>query len=1173
MKSNLTESQKRFEIENRIDLNMFVEAGAGAGKTTLIVKRILNQLKSKIAPGEIVVITFTNAAAEELRGRIAEGVRKANLVQALSHLDEMNISTIHAFCNVLLKEQAIMAGLPMDLTLMDEKESILLKKKYLTEFMSKLSSVEWDVLEADAAEDESRWRTKSYLEELYLQICDLTKDTGIITPKKVVPVADFLKDFGEFLEVLDEELLGAANAINSASYYVTLEDLASDERLCSAKTKDYINARGLDDFMQMVNQALKALSSKGAFFKSSGLLASYDKDSVEPYNRALHELVHMHMDKIAGYTVNSSDKENTYIEQLMNSEKKERHFQTLMEYAKKAKAYYYENRPSNMVSNDNILELTRDLICKNDDAVSFFMQKYKCFYVDEFQDTDSVQASFIYRLASDLSDTNHRKLRDGALFVVGDPKQSIYRFRGAQPKVYFDIKERMASEAMKNACVYELEKNFRSNQEIINWVNEKFTESDADMPIVDKQHPYRKMEADKEVCKSVADPGKLIHGVYRYQKGDAAFLGKIQVKKTRQKNNVKYTEVVEVEGYSYAEDSTEHDIKAVVDLILNLKNNDYMITDYQFGEDGIVTAFERPIEYKDFLLISQDTKKMIEYLSALKAYGIPVRFDGRADLSQQKALNAYVRLYGYLINPKEPFMRMAAKEAVRQLGLVKEEKELEKYTDAFLDFLYYKSKDMTAYGQAYFLEKQLSAILDKDREYSQIEVYTIQSRLRQMIETVFSNVSGTGILIEKAFQEYLNETVEHELSLEENPDAVRFMNLHKSKGLEGNIVIILDRRGHRKSGIQSFREDQSFYPGIKEWSSVSGLSLYKDKNDAENAAEFHRLEYVAVTRAKQAVIFMNVVEHGGIFATSKVNSSSHKLEGNTNGSFDYKINECPSVEEIVNQKDNKLMIPAPKGCYDYATDGYAKEQTPAGEFEELYEKKSPSGLEASSPTRRSVKEQEKAKGRTEREEFSKTLNRPVGNIMGNILHRTMELLIGRFDKTVTLDRDMQKIAYVCMMQAVAENKKDIPDQEQVEDYKRFVAFAAFYYYKWLLENRIMEGVKAVHTELPFSYFTKEDSRDIWMNGTADLILEYEDGRVRLIDYKSDNDYLIDEASMEKSFVEIYKPQLDEYKKIIVRMLHVPMEKIETAVVSFSQKDKKGNLLSGNEIRVRYTIIS
>ena len=159
------------------------------------------------------------------------------------------------------------------------------------------------------------------------------------------------------------------------------------------------------------------------------------------------------------------------------------------------------------------------------------------------------------------------------------------------------------------------------------------------------------------------------------------------------------------------------------------------------------------------------------------------------------------------------------------------------------------------------------------------------------------------------------------------------------------------------------------------------------------------------------------------------------------------------------------------------------------------------------------------------------------------------------------------------MQAVAENKKDIPDQEQVEDYKRFVAFAAFYYYKWLLENRIMEGVKAVHTELPFSYFTKEDSRDIWMNGTADLILEYEDGRVRLIDYKSDNDYLIDEASMEKSFVEIYKPQLDEYKKIIVRMLHVPMEKIETAVVSFSQKDKKGNLLLGNEIRVRYTTIS
>ncbi len=1172
MRSNLTESQKRFEIENRIDLNMFVEAGAGAGKTTLIVKRILNQLKNGIAPGEIVVITFTNAAAEELRGRIAEGVKQANLTQALSHLDEMNISTIHAFCNVLLKEQAIMAGLPIDLTLMDEKESVLLKKKYLTEFMSKLTSVEWDVLEADAAENEARWLTKSYLEDLYLQICDLTQDTNIIMQKQVVPVADFLKSFGEFLEQFDVELLGAANAINNGSY-LTLENLASDEKLCSAKTKNYIEARGLDDFVQMENAVLKIFSTKAVFFKTSNLPAAYNKELATPYNNGLEQLVNEQMNQISGYAFGSSDKENTYIEQLMNSEKKERHFQTLIEYAKKAKAYYYENRPCNMVSNDNILELTRDLICNNDDVVSFFMQKYKCFYVDEFQDTDQVQASFIYRLASDLSDTNHRKLRDGALFVVGDPKQSIYRFRGAQPKVYFDIKERMESDTMKNACVYELAKNFRSNGEIITWVNEKFSESDEVMPIVDENHPYMSMEFDKDVYQSPADPKKLIHGVYRYQTGDAAFYGKMKVKKTRQKNNVKYTDIVEIEGYSYAQDSTENDIKAVVNLILNLKNGNYTITDYHFGEDGTAIAYERPIEYKDFLLISQDTKKMIEYLSALKAYGIPVRFDGRADISQQKALNAYVRLYGYIMNPKEPFMRMAAKEAVRQLGLVDEEKQLEKYADAFLDFLYYSCKDMTAYGQAYFLEKQLSAILDKDRAYSQIEVYTIQGRLRQMIETIFRDVSGTGILIEKAFQEYLTETVEHELSLEENPDAVRFMNLHKSKGLEGNIVIILDRRGHRKGAIQSFREEQSFYPGIKEWSSVSGLQQYKDKNDAENAAEFHRLEYVAVTRAKQAVIFMNVVEHGGIFATSKVNSSTHKLEGDANGSYNYQINECPSVEDIIKEKDNTCKIPSPKGCYDYAKDGYAKQQTSEQKPVAAYEKKSPSGLEADSPTRRHAKEQEIAKGRKESEEYAKSLYRPVGNIMGNILHRTMELLIGRFDGTLSRDRDMQRIAYICMMQAVMENEKDIPKQEQVEDYKRFVAFAAFYYYKWLLKNQIMKGVKAVHTELPFSYFTKEASQDVWMNGTADLILEYEDGTVRLIDYKSDNDFLIDEASMERSFVEIYKPQLDEYKKIIVRMLHVPIEKIETAVVSFSQKDEKGHMLSDKEVRVRYTIIS
>ena len=127
----MTEQQKRDNIVYGITDNVFVEAGAGAGKTTLITKRIVNQLRSGIRPEHLVVITFTNAAAGELYGRIAgalndelkkQGVsieQKERLQYALEHMDRMTISTIHSFCYKLLKERCFDAMLPMEVELLE----------------------------------------------------------------------------------------------------------------------------------------------------------------------------------------------------------------------------------------------------------------------------------------------------------------------------------------------------------------------------------------------------------------------------------------------------------------------------------------------------------------------------------------------------------------------------------------------------------------------------------------------------------------------------------------------------------------------------------------------------------------------------------------------------------------------------------------------------------------------------------------------------------------------------------------------------------------------------------------------------------------------------------------------------------------------------------------------
>ena len=128
------ERLEREEIVSDLDSSMFLEAGAGAGKTHILTQRIIRQLSSGTSPSQIAAITFTNKAAQELKERIGRGVRdalhaapggseeKKNLSAALRELDRMQISTIHGFCRRLLAEQTFLAGLRPDMELIEEEK-------------------------------------------------------------------------------------------------------------------------------------------------------------------------------------------------------------------------------------------------------------------------------------------------------------------------------------------------------------------------------------------------------------------------------------------------------------------------------------------------------------------------------------------------------------------------------------------------------------------------------------------------------------------------------------------------------------------------------------------------------------------------------------------------------------------------------------------------------------------------------------------------------------------------------------------------------------------------------------------------------------------------------------------------------------------------------------------
>lgn len=226
-------------------------------------------------------------------------------------------------------------------------------------------------------------------------------------------------------------------------------------------------------------------------------------------------------------------------------------------------------------------------------------------------------------------------------------------------------------------------------------------------------------------------------------------------------------------------------------------------------------------------------------------------------------------------------------------------------------------------------------------------------------------------------------------------------------------------------------------------------------------------------------------------------------------------------------------------------------------------------------------------GRKKSDEYNWELLRPVGNVAGDILHRSMELLVGRrfAEAGISIEDSVR--------QAVAENEErlhliqekwkddlksegysekveSITEEETKEKVTEFITACARAYDSWL--DAIWPEVVNVWPEVHFSYQKQDESNPdiaVWMNGTADLIMEMNDGSFHLIDYKSDNDYLMSEDEMRVVLAEKYTPQLAVYRNVIQTMLGVDANKIKTGIVSFSQKDENGKLLPGKDIRVRY----
>jgi ATP-dependent exoDNAse (exonuclease V) beta subunit len=493
-----------------------------------------------------------------------------------------------------------------------------------------------------------------------------------------------------------------------------------------------------------------------------------------------------------------------------------------------------------------------------------------------------------------------------------------------------------------------------------------------------------------------------------------------------------------------------------------------------------------------------------------------------------------------------------------------------------------RTKDMSAYGALEFLLHNRELMLIKDKSLDSYEVEDLQKKLIQMTEYVLTKAHDSREDVLASMRSYAEKELEREVILEENVNAVRFMNLHKAKGLEGKIVIWTNRREDMSFKKGSYRLKKDFYPEIEAeyngqktniWSAHNANRVLQAQALREYEEEKIRLEYVAATRAEEVLIFMDNYSKKSMFTEDfdldnlpEIPQFAAGSANSTAGTSVTKVNE-KRIEQKA-QLDNSYrdtfgkVVFSSESPSDYENGSAGrggKKETVSGEDAE---DDTQAGIE--------VNQTEEIQSAAEHNNDQSTAlsNRPSGNIFGTVMHRSLELFVNRHK--IAENMPNVDLAELCIKQALEENADDIPEP-QTAQYHDFLKDVVNAYKKWFnLPDSIVSKADEMHTELPFSYMLKgEKGQDVWMHGEADLVLKLKDGRYYVIDYKSDDDKNHDN---EDEFVEILKkrycPQIAAYKRAISALYGVAENTIGAALISFSER----NVPEGERIRVRVTEI-
>ena len=483
-------------IVSEIETNFIVNAGAGTGKTYALVSRVIALVQAGVAMKNIVIITFTRAAAGELSERIRarieqlldthhpdnegdllfcrmQSAERERIKTALGQLDQAAIQTIHSFAAQLLRARPLDIGLPPG-WVRDEIEA------------NQRFQDRWDKWLKEALSNKAPAKLQAALRYL------LEENIGVNKWRRVA------QQFSDNTDRIGD------NAIQTIDLHAAAKDaLLQLQELA----EQCINPAEQDKLYGQLNGAIGTVEAVLQVADSPVVAAEVLRDGEEvDYSHAVGQK--NNWQKPPEEVRQSFRQIGQPFQQIVRMAPT---IPLLLELKEEFVVRYSADRKADGVATSNdLLVWARDLLRDNKEARSYFQTRYSYILIDEFQDTDPLQAEIAFYLAAqsdaDIIGTPWYQLRltPGKLFIVGDPKQSIYRFRRADIEVLQEVKKNEGFTSLT------LTENRRSSQPILDWVNGTFGCLMQEKPGVQAQYVSLQPSTDTQAKGTVLAFGEKI---------------------------------------------------------------------------------------------------------------------------------------------------------------------------------------------------------------------------------------------------------------------------------------------------------------------------------------------------------------------------------------------------------------------------------------------------------------------------------------------------------------------------------------------------------------------------------------------------------------------------------------------------------------------------------------